>query len=74
MNKLILEARIDIDRFVRILFTFDDDYSCEASIYTFGFKKKREQEDYYTNSYILMTADVHKSYINTEVNERSDYF
>lgn len=74
VSKLILEARIDIERFVRFIFTFDDDRRCKEALYTFGFEKRKNSLDYFTNYYSLITANVHKKYIRLEPNERSDYF
>lgn len=74
VGKLILEARIDIQRYIRVLFTFDNDDFCKATIYTFGFEKKYSQKDVYTDTYGLATQQVHKLYIENKLNEGTDYY
>lgn len=73
LNKLILEIRIDIKRFVRLIFAFDDDNQCSLLFFTFGFEKKRSIEDFLTNTYAFHTKEVLSRYSKNILRKGCDY-
>lgn len=73
LNKLILELRIDIARYIRFLFACDDDRQCSLLFFTFGFEKQRHITDYLTNTYSLHTKEALSRYSANKMIKGCDY-